>query len=187
VDEWGQVTIINMLTRYARNQFCNPHTASESNNNINKQQQEDTLEEEDEDPENEDFDAKFNIDGRSKVLMDPDHRLLLKVTKPLLQSRNSAVVLSVAQLYYYVAPKSEVQFVTKALVRLLRSYREVQIIVLKNIVSMAQKNQQMFQAHQKSFYVHSNDSIQVKILKLEILTCLANETNISIILREFQV
>ena len=52
---------------------------------------------------------------------------------------------------------------------------------------MAQKNQQLFQMHQKSFYVHSNDSIQVKILKLEILTCLANESNISAILREFQV
>ena len=52
---------------------------------------------------------------------------------------------------------------------------------------MAQKNQQMFQSHQKTFYVHSNDSIQIKILKLEILTCLANPINISAILREFQV
>jgi AP-3 complex subunit beta len=52
---------------------------------------------------------------------------------------------------------------------------------------MAQKNQYMFQQHQKSFYVHSTDSIQIKLLKLEILTCLANESNISIILREFQV
>ena len=90
VDEWGQVIIINMLTRYARNQFRNPHTASESSSNL-KNQDEDI--EEVDDPENEDFDAKFNIDGRSKVLMDPDHRLLLKVTKPLLQSRNSAVCL----------------------------------------------------------------------------------------------
>lgn len=186
VDEWGQVVIINMLTRYARTQFCNPRTASKSNNNIQNEEANEN-EEEEEDLENEDFDAKFNIDGRSKVLMDPDHRLLLKVTKPLLQSRNSAVVMAVAQLYYYVAPKSEVQYITKALVRLLRSYREVQIIVLQNIVSMAQKNPQLFQSHQKSFYVHANDSIQVKILKLEILTCLANETNISIILREFQV
>lgn len=59
-------------------------------------------------------------------------------------------------------------------------------MVLKNIVSMAQKNHAMFQPHQKSFYVHSNDSIHVKLLKLEILTCLANPANISIILREFQ-
>lgn len=124
VDEWGQVVIINMLTRYARTQFTNPHTASESNTNINKHE-ENQEEEEEEDPENEDFDAKFNIDGRSRVLMDPDHRLLLRVTRPLLQSRNSAVVMAVAQLYYYVAPKSEVQYITKALVRLLRSYRFV--------------------------------------------------------------
>ena len=59
--------------------------------------------------------------------------------------------------------------------------------MLKNIVSIAQKNQHMFQPHQKSFYVHGNDSIQIKLLKLEILTCLANESNISVILREFQV
>ena len=76
--------------------------------------------------------------------------------------------------------------IAKPLVRLLRSYREVQIIVLKNIVSIAQKNQSMFQIHQKSFYGHSNDSIQVKLLKLEILTSLANESKISVILRVFQ-
>lgn len=95
--------------------------------------------------------------------------------------------MAVAQLYYYVAPRNEAQIVAKSLVRLLRSHREVQIIVLKNIVSMAQKNHSMFQAHQKSFFVHSNDNIQIKLLKLEILTCLANESNISVILREFQV
>ena len=76
--------------------------------------------------------------------------------------------------------------IAKSLARLLRSYREVQIIVLKNIVSIAQKNQSLFQIHQKSFYVHSNDSIQVKLLKLEILTSLANESKISVILRVFQ-
>ena len=118
--------------------------------------------------------------------MDSNHRLLLKVTKPLLQRRNSAVVLAVAQLYYYIAPKNEIQVIAKSLARLLRNYREVQIIVLKNIVSIAQKNQSLFQMHQKSFYVHSNDSIQVNLLKLEILTSLANESKISVILRVFQ-
>ncbi len=64
--------------------------------------------------------------------------------------------------------------------------REVQIIVLKCIVSMAQRNKQLFQNNIKSFFVHANDGLHVKLLKLEILTCLANETNISIVLREFQ-
>ena len=51
---------------------------------------------------------------------------------------------------------------------------------------MAQRNKQLFQNNIKSFFVHANDGLHVKLLKLEILTCLANETNISIVLREFQ-
>ena len=31
--------------------------------------------------------------------------------------------MAVAQLYYYVAPKNEIQIVAKSLIRLLRSYR----------------------------------------------------------------
>ena len=38
----------------------------------------------------------------------------------------------------------------------------------------------------KSFFVRSGDPTQVKLLKLEILTNIANQTNISPILREFQ-
>ena len=161
-----------MLTRYSRTQFLDPN----ANYDIDKNEDLDQSEDEDE----QDLDSSF------KKPMDPDHRLLLRVSKPLLQSRNSAVVMAVAQLYYYIAPRNEISVVAKALVRLLRSHREVQIIVLKNIVSMAQKNHQMFQPHQKSFYVHTSDNIHVKILKLEILTCLANQSNISTILREFQ-
>ncbi|TKS84899.1 AP-3 complex subunit beta-1 [Collichthys lucidus] len=100
VEEWGQVVIISMLTRYARTQFTSPW---------------------------------------------------------------KEVVMCVAQLYWHLAPKHEVNIVTKSLVRLLRSHREVQYIVLQNIATM---------------------SIQ---RKLEILTNLANEANISTILREFQV
>lgn len=49
------------------------------------------------------------------------------------------VVMSVAQLYYHLAPRSEVGVVAKALVRLLRGKREVQAIVLQNIASMSLK------------------------------------------------
>ena len=59
-----------------------------------------------------------------RVAMDPDHRLLLRTCKPLLQSRNNAVVMAVAQLYYYLAPRAEVALCVRALVRLLRSHRE---------------------------------------------------------------
>ncbi|MGH0144982.1 UNVERIFIED_CONTAM: hypothetical protein FKN15_031141 [Acipenser sinensis] len=44
----------------------------------------------------------------------------------------------------------------------------------------------MFEPYLKSFYIRSTDPTQIKVLKLEVLTNLANETNISTILREFQ-
>ena len=69
-------------------------------------------------------------DGRPKntYSMDHDHRLMLRIAKPLLQSRNTAVVMAVAQLYHHLAPKSEVTIVAKALIRLLRNHRYVHTV-----------------------------------------------------------
>jgi len=44
----------------------------------------------------------------------------------------------------------------------------------------------MFEPYLKSFYIRSTDPTQIKILKLEVLTNLASETNIPTVLREFQ-
>ena len=45
----------------------------------------------------------------------------------------------------------------------------------------------MFEPYLKSFFVRSNsDPLHIRLLKLEILTNLATEANISAILREFQ-
>jgi len=125
VDEWGQVAIINMLTRYARTQFLNPGPASEYKDQTQEKKDKDQIGvEKSDDSDEDDYNSKFNLDENGvKINMDPDHRLLIKNTKPLFQSRNSAVVMAVAQLYYYVAPKSEVQIVAKSLIRLLKSYR----------------------------------------------------------------
>ena len=57
-------------------------------------------------------------------VVDPDLRLLLQACRPLLQSRNSAVVMQVAQLFYHCAPEGEIIHVVKALIRLLKSKRE---------------------------------------------------------------
>lgn len=175
VEEWGQVVIISMLTRYARTQFTSPWKEDAMFDETNEKAFYDSDSEE----------KKDQVKARPYV-MDPDHRLLLRNTKPLLQSRNTAVVMSVAQLYWHLAPKHEVNIVTKSLVRLLRSNREVQYIVLQNIATMSIQRKGMFEPFMKSFYVRSTDSTHIKTLKLEILTNLANEANISIILREFQ-
>uniref|UniRef100_A0A915I094 Clathrin/coatomer adaptor adaptin-like N-terminal domain-containing protein n=1 Tax=Romanomermis culicivorax TaxID=13658 RepID=A0A915I094_ROMCU len=44
----------------------------------------------------------------------------------------------------------------------------------------------MFEPYLKSFFVRSSDPTHIKLLKLEILTNLATQSNISMILREFQ-
>ncbi|XP_027028889.1 AP-3 complex subunit beta-2 isoform X6 [Tachysurus fulvidraco] len=188
VEEWGQVVIINMLTRYARTQFLNP--------NMNESLLEESGEkafygsdDDDEDEDDDDEDKKAEaaaLAKRKPYVMDPDHRLLLRNTKPLLQSRNAAVVMAVAQLYFHLAPKAEVGVIAKALVRLMRSHSEVQYVVLQNVATMTIKRRGMFEPYLKSFYIRSTDPTQIKILKLEVLTNLANETNISTILREFQ-
>uniref|UniRef100_A0A3Q2XM74 AP-3 complex subunit beta n=1 Tax=Hippocampus comes TaxID=109280 RepID=A0A3Q2XM74_HIPCM len=131
VEEWGQVVIINMLTRYARTQFLNP--------NINVSSDKEKKAE------------AAALAKRKPYVMDPDHRLLLRNTKPLLQSRNAAVVMAVAQLYFHLAPKAEVGVIAKALVRLLRSHSEVQYVVLQNVATMTIKRRGMFEPYLKTF------------------------------------
>ncbi|XP_078139219.1 AP-3 complex subunit beta-2 isoform X3 [Centroberyx gerrardi] len=187
VEEWGQVVIINMLTRYARTQFLNPNI----NESLLEEGGEKTFygsddEDDEDDEEKEKKEEAAAMVKRKPYVMDPDHRLLLRNTKPLLQSRNAAVVMAVAQLYFHLAPKAEVGVIAKALVRLLRSHSEVQYVVLQNVATMTIKRRGMFEPYLKSFYIRSTDPTQIKVLKLEVLTNLANETNISTILREFQ-
>ncbi|XP_048337998.1 AP-3 complex subunit beta-2-like [Sphaerodactylus townsendi] len=135
VEEWGQVVIINMLTRYARTQFLSP-TQNESLLEENAEKAFYGSEEED---SKDNKTEPASLVKRKPYVMDPDHRLLLRNTKPLLQSRNAAVVMSVAQLYFHLAPKAEVGVIAKALVRLLRSHSEVQYVVLQNVATMSIK------------------------------------------------
>uniref|UniRef100_H2Z3B4 AP-3 complex subunit beta n=1 Tax=Ciona savignyi TaxID=51511 RepID=H2Z3B4_CIOSA len=197
VDEWGQIAILSMLTRYARTQFTDPNKYVNVYNVITIMDRSVHLyfqyftgnfadkpfyeEESSSDSDEEKIKEKL-----PKYVMDPDHRLLLKCSKPLLQSRNSAVVMAVAQLYYHLGPRQEVSVVAKALVRLLRGRREVQAVVLQNIASMTLMRKGIFEAFLKSFYVRSTDPTHIRVMKLEVLTNLATESNISIILREFQ-
>uniref|UniRef100_A0A8C6W7Y0 AP-3 complex subunit beta n=1 Tax=Nannospalax galili TaxID=1026970 RepID=A0A8C6W7Y0_NANGA len=174
VEEWGQVVIIHMLTRYARTQFVSPW------------KEDDGLEDNEKNFYESDDEQKGKSDKKKPYTMDPDHRLLIRNTKPLLQSRNAAVVMAVAQLYWHISPRSEAGIISKSLVRLLRSNREVQYIVLQNIATMSIQRKGMFEPYLKSFYVRSTDPTMIKTLKLEILTNLANEANISTLLREFQ-
>ncbi|XP_073834874.1 adaptor related protein complex 3 subunit ruby [Musca autumnalis] len=201
VDEWGQVIIINMLTRYARTQFVDPNAdevsdednAQDGNKKFYDDSETETNDDSDDDTKKSSSKQKPkpkikspNSSPSSSYHVDLDHRLLLRQTKPLLQSRNASVVMAVAQLYHHVAPRQEVQIVAKSLIRLLRSHKEVQSVVLTCIASMSTKRKTIFEPHIKSFFVRTSDPTHIKLLKLEILTNLASAASISLILREFQ-
>ncbi|KNC55687.1 AP-3 complex subunit beta-2 [Thecamonas trahens ATCC 50062] len=185
-DEWGQTMILNMLVRYIRTQFLNPNGATTE-----------------EDADNDDGwgasglaqdldsfyaeDVTTAPDGAVKeYYMHADHRAVLRGAQSLLQSRNASVVMSVAMLFFHSAPRSDVGIAGKALIRLVRSHREVQYVVLSNIATMASKRPSMFLGSLKEFFVKSGDPMYVRKLKLEIITQLASESNISAILHELK-
>jgi len=83
VDEWGQVVILNTLTRYARTQFVDPNIGDLSMDGEEKPFYDDEENGEEEDKKEE--------KAEKRAEMDSDHRLLLKNTRPLLQSRSPSV------------------------------------------------------------------------------------------------
>ncbi|CAH0687965.1 unnamed protein product [Spodoptera exigua] len=172
VDEWGQLTLLNVLTVYARTCFADPNSEKYSS---------------DSETEKPFYESDSSAGGRSSpASLDADHRLLLRAAKPLLQSRNSGVVLAVAQLFYHCGPAQELPPVAKAMVRLLRAPLEVQSVVLNSIAALTVTRRTLFEPFLKSFFVRNSDPTHIKLLKLEILTNLATEASAGVILREFQ-
>ncbi|VUZ52895.1 unnamed protein product [Hymenolepis diminuta] len=204
VDEWGQVAIINMLTRYARTQFPDPKTCMTSStrpiiasNKISEVQKsakakegEESVTEEDTDEEENFLKGKHAVNGISNPkhaeMLRSDYRLLITCCRLLLFSHNAAVVLAVAQLFYHCAPKEEMPAVIRALMRILRTSKEIEYVVLSNVASMSLLHPALFEPYIRMFFVFNSDSTQVKMLKLEVLTNLVSTTTSPIILREFQ-
>lgn len=218
-DEWGQVVLIEVLTRYARTQFLDPYTCAiekekeTQNANQNgkkkvskKKKSEDDGDNDDDDEDEDEEEEDDDEDENNELELDLDLRMLLKNCRPLLQSRNSAVVFSVLQLHLALfLPKEQIksplyrdvflnEWITPCIKPLIRltasssSQREIQQLVLSSIVSLTSRPDmaKFFEPHLKSFFVKSRDSIHVKLLKLQVLTNLSTSSNIALILREFQ-
>ncbi|CAH8597589.1 unnamed protein product [Heterobilharzia americana] len=119
-------------------------------------------------------------------LLETDRNMLINASRYLLYSHNSAVVMAASQLLFYLKCKDDYPSVVRALIRTLNCNREVQYIVLSNIASLTIDHRHLFEPYLRVFFIYSTDSLQVKLLKLEILSSLISETSSSIILREFQ-
>jgi AP-3 complex subunit beta len=186
IDEWGQVIVINTLLRYARTQFINPDapvtpTTTGANGSAKPKKKNGDF---DEDEEEEDEDDGFGLDVNSNV--DPDLRILLDSCNPLMKSRNSAVILAVSSVYYYLAPQSEAQKMAKTIVRLVKTRKEISYVALANIATIAKARPSIFEPFLAEFFVLSTDPNYCKSLKLEIITLLATQDNINKILKELK-
>ena len=200
LDEWAQIIALNVLTRYARTQFTDPRRAVSSEEAAAKAAAKaaarsrpkkvrrksgfysDDESQTDDEPEP---DAAAEEDDSSS--MDADHALLVRACMPLLRSRNAGVVLAVAGVYHYLAPRTRTtaDAVGRSLVRVLRGHRETQYIVLTTIVKLAGVYPEMFKPFLQDFFVAASEPASVKLMKVDVLASLATPACASAVLHEF--
>lgn len=95
------------------------------------------------------------LDADEDMDLDEDHKLLLQSSMPLLKSRNAGVVLGVCSLLYYCGVSSikTRSSIGKALVRIHRSRREIQYVVLTSIRTLVSECPSAFAPFLHDFFV----------------------------------
>lgn len=175
MDEWSQLATLKLMTTYSRK--CFPKRMKRVTKN--KSSQDFYGDSEDRDEET----------GELVQVLDPDLELLLKTLRPLLQSRNSAVVVAVTKCYIALGTQEYVDACVGPMVALLRGPQDIQHVVLYNIVSICLTNPAAFVKFASHFLVHSTDPKQIWELKLELLTLIFPHCNPyfkSVILNELE-
>jgi len=160
MDEWSQLATLRLMTIYSRR--CFPRRTRKVKKSNGKSNGSRGFYEDEEEDEEETIETV--------QVLDPDLELLLKNIKPLLQSRNSAVVVAVARCYVSLGTQEYINSCIGPLIALLRGPQDIEHIALYNIVSVCLIRPEAFVKYASHFLVRSTDPPQVWELKLEILT-----------------
>ncbi|KAJ3108834.1 AP-3 complex subunit beta-1 [Phlyctochytrium planicorne] len=166
-DSWTQLEILNLLLRYARQQFLDPNVEKPVEAAKSKEFYDD---------------RKIPAAGD----LDIDHRLLLSTSLPLLHSKNSAVVMATVKLFIHIAPFDECHRPVKALARLLNSHPEELYVVLLNVITIAEFRPYVLQPYIKAFFLDLTEPPHIRDLKLDILAFLSTESNVAVLMRELK-
>ncbi|CAB1099698.1 unnamed protein product [Ectocarpus sp. CCAP 1310/34] len=217
VAAFTEMAMLAALQRYVRSHFTNPQRGFSDAGGISKSADSNSNQpprkvkrrvvkrafyssEEDESTE-EEFEEKNNSvvapevgsvfttsDADLGADLDPDHRLLLRCSLPLLKSRNSGVVLAVCTAHFYCSSRtgSTMNQIAKAMVRILRNRREIQFVVLDAIRTMVADSPSVFRPFLQEFFVKAADPLFTCTLKLDVLTALVTKENCATILGELQ-
>jgi AP-3 complex subunit beta len=164
MDEWGQLAILRLMATYARKSF--PRRTKRVKRAATCEQKTQDFYEDLEPKEEQEQDFE------DVEVLDPDLELLLKSVQPLLQSRNSAVIVSVARLYLYLSPTEHLPNAIGPLIALLRSPKDVQQVALYNIVQVCLVTPMHFLPYVRHFLIRTSEAPQSWRLKLEVLTLL---------------
>ncbi|QDZ23674.1 subunit beta of clathrin/coatomer adaptor AP-3 complex [Chloropicon primus] len=191
MDEWSQVAALNLLHRYARANFVDPNKGKTQGTKQVSMESSPKVESVDNFYGDDDSSSKIvedsEVSSRPENLITEDHRLLLRCTWPLLQSRNSAVVMATVALQFDFAPSYEHHRCGKALMFCMRSTRSAsEYVILHSVASFAHKYPEVFAPHFTGFFVRASDPLHVKCLKLNVLTEIIAEDNIPELLKELQ-
>lgn len=164
MDEWGQLAILRLMSTYARKSF--PKRTKRVKRAATREQKAQDFYEDLEPKEEQEQDFE------DVEVLDPDLELLLESIQPLLQSRNSAVIVSVARLYLYLSPTYHLPHAIGPLIALLRSPKDVQQVALYNIVQVCLAAPTHFLPYVRHFLIRTSEPPQSWRLKLEVLTLL---------------
>lgn len=156
LDPWGQTVVLGMLQRYARRNFRRP-TAK---------------------------DEWLIGDDVEEEEIDPDLSLLLKNAKLLTNSIIPSVALAACSLIFYCAPPYMVQTITKPMIRMVYADAATAYAALLAISSFIADSPEIFVPHIRHFFVSFEDTNQLKILKLQVLSQLARPSNSEILIKE---
>ncbi len=157
MDEWSQLATLRLLAVYARR--CFPMRIKKVKKNKSKGFYEDEGSEQEDDNSGEEF-----------QVLDPDLELFLKACKPLLSSRNSAVIVSTARCFLHLGTSEYIDAAIGPLVALLRSPQDIQHVAMNNIVAVCLVRPESFVRYAGHFLVRATDPPDVSRLKFEILT-----------------
>lgn len=170
MDEWSQLATLRLMMIYARRCFprqtkhIKKATQSANTNTKPSKSTKGFYDSESEEGESEDAETE------EVVILDPDLELLLKTCQPLLQSKNSAVVIAVARTYLYIGTPAYLYTAIGPLISLLRSGSDIQHIALYNVVQVCLLHPEPFVKYYTHFLVRSTDAPHIWRLKLELLT-----------------
>lgn len=164
MDEWGQLAILRLMPTYARKSF--PRRTKRVKRAATREQRTQDFYEDLEPKEEQEADFE------ELEVLDPDLELLLRSVQPLLQSRNSAVIVSVTRLYLYLSPTEHLPHAVGPLIALLRSPKDIQQVALYNIVQVCLVKPTHFLPYLRHFLIRTSEAPQSWRLKLEVLTLL---------------